>query len=189
MKSITILIASILFSNLLHAAPFTEFCSEIKTWKKGANTKTEIGYQKYLDAKIATPREAPFAITKLKEKGWLVIDARDNGARKSTGLISNTLLITADYNKATKDEFKRETILKKFNSKKFKRHLKKRKIASVSSTEDLSKMNFILFCNGFKCHRSSHGACQLRSYGVPFENIHLILGGFDAMKDAGAKVK
>ena len=119
----------------------------------------------------------------------MVIDARDYNARKASGKISGAFLITSDYGDPTKNEFNEKTIFKKFNSKKFKKNLKKRSIAGVTKVSELGQIKYVLFCNGFKCHRSSWAACQLRNYGVPYENITINLGGFSELKDSGAKIK
>lgn len=167
---------------------FDEFC-KVSGWEKGLHTKNDIGYDFYKKLKVANPVTAEFANGKLKENGWIVVDARDKGARKASGKVSGALLVTADYHNNKKNEFSKNTLLKKFSKKKFKKHLKKRGLASVGELADLNNMNYVLFCNGFKCHRSTWAACQLRKHGVPFEKVNIALGGFSALKDFGAKIK
>ncbi|OUR97420.1 hypothetical protein A9Q84_13930 [Halobacteriovorax marinus] len=165
-----------------------QFC-KVKNWEKGLNTKKEVGVKLFNKLRVATPIEGKFAIEKLKKENWIVIDARDKEARRATGVVSGTILLTSDYNKKSENEFSRDLILKVMSKRKNKKILKNNKINEINEISDLNNIKMILFCNGYKCHRSTWGACQLREYGVPFENIFIVLGGFSQLKDQGAKIK
>lgn len=164
------------------------FC-KVKDWESGINTKKEVGVELYKKLKIAKPIEGRIALKKIKKDGWIIVDARDKEARRATGKITGTILLTSDYNKDAENEFSKEKILKKLANKKNKKILTRNEIKNVKKLSDLKNINYILFCNGYKCHRSTWGACQLREYGVPYENIHIVLGGFSQLKDHGAKIK
>jgi len=186
-----LLLISILvsMSSLSIAGDLKSFCAGVPSWAKGADVRKSPGLSAYTENQVGKPVDAKFGIDKLKKEGWVVIDARDKGARKASGKISGALLVTADYKNKSKNEFEIDPFLKLFKKKKFKKHLKKRKIAPVKSKTDLKNFNYVVFCNGFKCHRSSFGACKLREHGVPMEKVHILLGGFDELKAAGAKIK
>jgi rhodanese-related sulfurtransferase len=164
------------------------FCN-VKDWEKGLNTKKEVGLDYYKKLKIAKPVSGNFAIEKLSKKDWIIIDARDKEARRATGVLTGTILLTSDYEKKEDNDFSKTKILKELKKRKNLKVLKKSKIKELNKISDLSKINYVLFCNGYKCHRSTWGACQLRSYGVDYENIYIVLGGFSELKDLGAKIK
>ncbi len=72
------------------------------------------------------------------------------------------------------------------------KHLKKyQNVGKFLSIEELANnYKFIIYCNGKKCHRSSYGACLLRTkIGVPAKNVYLMLGGFPEWKAAGYPVR
>jgi hypothetical protein len=168
---------------------FDNFCSGVSTWPKGQDVREKPGIKVYKAQNIGNITDAEFTLDKLYKDGWLVIDARDKATRRTTGKVVGSLSLVSDYNSIEKNQFELKNLLRKFSSKKFNKHLLKRKLEKVEEAKDLREIKFILFCNGFKCHRSSFAACKLREYGVPFENIYLNLGGFDSLKKAKAKIR
>lgn len=168
---------------------FVKFCSKVPTWPKGQDVREKPGMTAYKKHTIGNTTDAKFTLDKLYKDGWLVIDARDKATRRTTGKVVGTLTLVSDYNSVEKNQFNLKTLLRKFKTRKFIKHLSKRKIEDIESIESLRKIKFVLFCNGFKCHRSSFAACKLREFGVPFENVYLNLGGFNSLKNAKAKIR
>jgi rhodanese-related sulfurtransferase len=190
MKKVCFFICGILILSFnVNAKEFEKFCKGVPSWPKGQDVRKNPGLKVYEDVKLGKPIGAKFAIQKLSMPGWLVIDARDKATRETTGRVIGALQIVSDYQVKADNEFTLEKLLKSLNSKRVHKHLKKRSMAKIENIADLKKQKYILFCNGFKCHRSSFAACQLRDMGVPFKNIYLALGGFDDMKSSGAKTR
>ena len=160
--------------------PFNNFCYGggnevgVAKWPKGSKVPED---KKYTDNHVGTPRTPQFAFSKYSKPNWIIVDARSKKDR-GVGVIPKTISITADYNDPSKNEFKKAKILKKVN-----RFLNRKK-TTYKTFEDMAKnVNFIVFCNGVKCHRSSFGACKLREFGVKMEKVNLMLGGFPAWKE------
>lgn len=190
MKKICFLMCGIfILSFNLNAKEFEKFCKGVPLWPKGQDVRKTPGLKAYESVKLGKPVEANFAIEKLSAPGWLVIDARDKATRETTGRVIGALQIVSDYKIEADNEFTLNKILKSLNNKRVQKHLEKRSMAKIKNIADLKKQKFILFCNGYKCHRSSFAACQLRDMGVPYKNIFLTLGGFDEMKSSGAKTR
>lgn len=188
MKYIKFIVIALTSMNL-YGATLNKFCKDVPLWPKGQDVRKVPGLGAYSVSSVGTPVDAKFGIEKLKASGWLVIDARDKATRETTGRVIGALQIVSDYKVKKDNEFTTKKLLKSLSSRRSLKHFKKRSMKPVQISEDLKAIKYVLFCNGFKCHRSSFAACQLRKMGVPFENIHLLLGGFDELKSAGAKTR
>lgn len=171
------------------AAGFESLCKKIKDLPKGSDLRTSILLETYKTHDLGNPVPDSFIISKLTSRYWMAIDARDQKTKNATGLLSNTLSIVADPKSETKNHFTKKKLLHHFQRKKVKRYLKRRKISKITTKKVFEETNYIVFCNGFRCHRSSFAACQLRRMGVPSKNIYLGLGGFEGLKKNGAKTK
>lgn len=184
-----LLIISALFSTSAFAKDWKTFCKDVPVWPKGSEVPADAEYKD-----LATPVDGKFAKEKWdymkKRKGslaakgpnsrsWVIIDAR-SGKDRSVGKIPKSALITADYKDSSNNQFDDSFVTKKVNK------LLKSKYASV---KDMKDVNFIVFCNGKKCHRSSFGACELRRLGVERDNTFIMLGGFPEWKDRGYPVR
>lgn len=174
------------FSYQLSASEFEKVCKSIPNLQKGVDIRTIIDEKKFQDIKLANPTDAKNVISKLKEKNWLVIDTRDKNTRRSLGGISNTLYLVSDPYKLELNQFTKKNILVLMAKNKTKKHLKNRHISNPTDIDSLKNVHFIVFCNGYKCHSSTFAACQLRKFGIPFEKIYILLGGFDELVKAGA---
>ena len=165
------------------AEPVNAFCDQIPAWPQGQLVPD---YKSFVDATVGTPVEPDFMKSKYRTKGWVFIDARGQEDR-SVGKIPKTVLLTADYRDPKLNELTPENFLSKVN-----KHLKKyQNVGKFLSIEELANnYKFIIYCNGKKCHRSSYGACLLRTkIGVPAKNVYLMLGGFPEWKAAGYPVR
>ena len=142
------------------------------------NTPGVKAYKKVKLAKIVTPK---FLFERIVRKGWLVLDARDKRSRGLFGIIPHTFLITADYLNPKDNEFITSSMMKILNSPLNLKKVNKRAIPTIKNILDLKKINYIIFCNGYTCHRSTWAACKLREMGVPYEKVHLVLSGYSSL--------
>jgi hypothetical protein len=168
---------------------FEKICSQIKKWPKGQDVRKIPGLKAYSQHNIGTVVSGKFAMSKIRKKNWIVIDARDRATKLATGLVANTIDIISDYQDDSLHEYKKNIIVSKLSTKKNKKFLKRREIKNILFFRDFKRIKVILFCNGYKCHRSSFAACELRRMGFPYENLFLSLGGYPELIEAGAKIK
>jgi len=183
MRTILTLVILFMMSSISQATTLSEFCSEIPKWPRGQLVPD---YSEYLDAQVGTPVDASFAKSKYRKKRWVIIDARGQKDR-AVGKIPKTVMMTSDYTNLSLNEINEENFTRKITA-----YLKKyEKINHSPSLEDLKNdYKYIIFCNGKKCHRSSHGACQLRmDIGVPEENLYIMLGGYPEWETAGYPIR
>lgn len=179
--------AALLAPTSLAAKDWQSFCKEVPVWPKGSEVPPDAEYKD-----LATPVDGKFAKEKWdamkKRKGsmnargpdsWVIVDAR-SAKDRSVGKVPKSALITADYNDASKNQFNDTFVTKKVN------RLLKSKFPSV---KDMKGVNFIVFCNGKKCHRSSFAACEMRRLGVQRDNLYIMTGGFPEWKDRGYPVR
>ncbi len=183
MKYIILVLAMFFSLPSAWAEPVTEFCNKVPAWPLGQLVPD---YKSYIDAEVGTPVEPGFMKDKYRTRGWVFIDARGQDDR-SVGKIPKTVLMTADYRDPKLNELTPNNFVSKVN-----KYLKKYQgVNKRLSIETLAHdYKFIIYCNGKKCHRSSYGACLLRTkIGVPAENVYIMLGGFPEWKAAGYPVR
>jgi rhodanese-related sulfurtransferase len=183
MKTIFLVLAMFFSSPSAWAEPVTEFCNKVPAWPLGQLVPD---YKSYIDAGVGTPIEPDFMKSKYRTRGWVFIDARGQDDR-SVGKIPKTVLMTADYRDPKLNELTPGNFVAKVNKylKKYQGVTKKLSIEALAHD-----YKFIIYCNGKKCHRSSYGACLLRTkIGVPAENVYIMLGGFPEWKAAGYPVR
>jgi len=183
MKYIFLAFTMFFSSSSTWAESVTEFCNKVPTWPLGQLVPE---YKNYIDAGVGTPVEPDFMKSKYRTNGWVFIDARGQEDR-SVGKIPKTVLMSADYRDPKLNELTPDNFVTKVNQ-----YLKK--YQGVTKTLSIEKLahdyKFIIYCNGKKCHRSSYGACLLRTkIGVPADNVHIMLGGFPEWKAAGYPVR
>jgi rhodanese-related sulfurtransferase len=171
-------LTSILLASTAHADS-AKFCAEIPTWPPGSEVPSN---DKYLAANIGKPVDAKFVAEHYKKSDWVLIDARADSDR-AIGKIPGAVLATSDSKDASKHEFTKEILEQKLGE------YFQAKGAPVTSFDDLKSKKIALFCNGRKCHRSSHAACELVKLGFSPDNIFLLLGGFPEWKDAGLPIR
>ncbi|MCT4642476.1 MAG: rhodanese-like domain-containing protein [Bacteriovoracaceae bacterium] len=178
----SLLVLSVIFSYQLFAKSYTtsdDFCSGINTEAKAKNPTTKhrdvIG--KMANTLLASnAKDCSFIKEQLGKKGVVLVDARDKGARKSTGTFAGVAKITSDHHNNKKHNFTEEKL-----TKKFKKYFKK-KGEVISSLDEIKEKKLILFCNGLKCYRSPWAACSLNKMGFKKENIFVVLDGYDGLK-------
>lgn len=115
----------------------------------------------------ANSKDCNFLKNKKSLDNFVLIDARSIGAR---GHIPNSVRILSDHDDPEEHEFKKEIF-----EKKIKDYLKKKK---GITNPDLTKLNYIIFCNGPTCYRTSWAACTLRKNGIRKDQLHLYLDGY-----------
>lgn len=183
MKYIILVLAVFFSSPSAWAEPLTEFCNKIPAWPLGQLVPD---HQSYIDATVGTPIEPEFMKSKYRTKGWVFIDARGQEDR-SVGKIPKTVLMAADYRDPELNELTPDNFVAQIN-KYLKKYQGVKKELSLKALANNYK--FIIYCNGKKCHRSSYGACLLRTkIGVPVDNVYIMLGGFPEWKAAGYPVR
>jgi rhodanese-related sulfurtransferase len=183
MKYIILVLTIFFSSSSAWAEPLTEFCDKVAAWPLGQLVPD---YKHYIDATVGTPIEPDFMKSKYSSKGWVFIDARGQDDR-SVGKIPKTVLMTADYRDPKLNELTPDNFATKVN-KYLKKYQGLNKQLSIEALANDFK--FIIYCNGKKCHRSSYGACLLRTkIGVPEDNVFIMLGGFPEWKAAGYPVR
>ena len=175
--------------NSICLASYESLCDEIGKLEKGQNLIKAIGHNKYISHKLATPVDAPFIIKRLREKKWLVFDVRSTKSIIKFGNIGNTIDIASYKLNSSQNKFTLSNLMNLFKNRKHKRYLDKRGILDFKFKEDLQEYNYIVFCNGSGCHRSSLSACQLRRMGVPFEQVYIGLGGANELIENGASFR
>ena len=170
--------ASLLGSGHLFGSSWQSFCEGVPDWPKGSEVPAAskyAGVAKVVDGAFTKSKWDKMKGKDFSEGKWVIIDARSKPDR-SVGKVPKSVMLTADYKNASKNEIKEALVVKKVN---------KRLKSSYKSLADMTDVNYILFCNGKKCHRSSFGACELRKLGVPENKLFLMLGGFPEWKDRG----
>jgi hypothetical protein len=161
-----------------------EFCGAINTEAKAKNPTTN---HKNVIAQFATPKVASDAgdcaaiKAEIAKPDVAFIDARDKGARKSTGTFPGVAKITSDHHNAGKHHFTQGKLVKKLG-----KYFKK-KGRAVASLDDIKGKKLVLFCNGLKCYRSSWAACDLMKMGFKKENVWVVLDGYDGLKKSCLK--
>ncbi len=155
-------------------ASYEPFCKKIPEWPKGSDVPSD---SEYKVNNVGTPITAQFAKSKWKQPDWLIIDTRGKQDR-ALGKIGKTVLLTADYKNEKKNEITEEKL-----TKKIKRLTKNDNFKTWDDIKN-SNLNFIVFCNGKKCHRSSFAACELRRKGIPEDRVYLMLGGYPEWQSA-----
>ena len=166
------------------------FCQKILKLNKGDDIRKSLGIHQYTQSKLAMPISAKKTIEKLNDKDWLVLDVRDEYTKKTMGYISKSLAIVSDMKKPKLNEFTRAGFKVFFKKGRTKRMLKKTGTVNIKDIKELiGKKKILLFCNGYTCHRSSFAACQLRSFGFPFEDVFIALSGFESLKNSGANLR
>ena len=195
MKAIVFFILLALPSVLI-ADDHTKFCNGIKDWPKkspiqapGASSEglQESDLQKHFNTIAVSD-----ALTKHMTKGFVFVDTRKAKDRK-VGQIPFAINITANAKdtkkKGSANEFSKNTLLKKLN-KLSEKAKKKGKLQDMGlkeeykSVTDAKDINFIVFCNGRKCHRSSFGGCELLRLGIDKSKVHVMLDGYPGWLDA-----
>ena len=190
-----VLVKAMCFATVAFAYPSKDsenFCHGIKKWPKKAPILAPgqgKGLQETDLQKHFNTIDVGSALKNHMQKGFIFVDTRKHSDRK-VGQIPYSLKITANPKDTTKkgsaNEFSEKTLLKKIN-KLAKKIAKKNKkggnidlglAGSYSSVSDLKDLQFIIFCNGRKCHRSSFGGCELLRLGVNKKNIHIMLDGY-----------
>ena len=170
-------------------ADYKSLCADLLSLKEGTNLLDSIGAVEYMNQKLATPVDSSFVLDKINKKKWLIFDVRSQKSLHEFGQIGNTLNLASDKPSSPKNKFNLSGLLNMSNSKKGRRYLVKRNINKFKTIEDLKRYKYIVFCNGFGCHKSSYAACQLRSMGIPYQSIFISLGGAIGLIKAGASLR
>ncbi len=173
-KRVGVLLVGVVCFSQAQAQEYKPFCEKVTKSPAGAPVPPDSDYE--VLGKVIKATEAKEMLSK---PNWLMIDTRIK-TDYATGTIPKTLPIVAHYTDEKQDEFREATVLEKLNG------FLKTKNKAVKEFTDL---NFVLFCSGRKCHRTTYAACQLRDMGVAKDKIHMMLGGFPEWKEAGFPVK
>ena len=181
------------------------FCESVPFWQKGLEVPGNEVYKKFgfepINANAIMKKNGNKTVLdnrfhyKKNKNGWLFIDARSKPDR-SAGTIRRSVSITSDYsfekNKEKNpklaesdasrklNEFRDESTFLALLNDGFKLGKAKKTYNKIA---DIDK-EIVLFCNGKKCHRSTWGACMLRTLGYK-KPVKIMLGGFPEWKDAG----
>ena len=160
------------------AFAFKQECLKVPIWTKGSEVPSN---QFYLDNKIAHPITPKQLREHLGKPNWILLDVRKSGERV-LGKIPKSIMITASYKSDGKDknQFTKKNVLEKINKY---LNMKTSYQGKVESFEDISNINFAVYCNGIFCHRSSFASCELRKWGIPFENTHIMLEGYPGWRE------
>lgn len=178
---------------------YTSFCSSVKNWPKKAeivkpdSSKDSFAKESNLN-KVMNSIDIQKAKGKHNSKNFVFVDARKKSDRK-VGQIPFAIKITGNSSdtkkKGSANQFSTKKLLKEINklAKKIRRKNKKstEKLDlglkdSYESINDLKNLNFIVFCNGRKCHRSTWGGCELLRLGIDPSKVHIMLEGFPGWK-------
>ena len=153
-----------------------EFCNNLDDYAK--NKESTADHEAEI-AQFATPLYANKAadceiIKKYKQADWALIDARDKASRKATGSFDGAVFIESNHKDDSKDKFNEKYLLKSLG-----KHFGNKKI----TLDELKEKELVLFCNGFKCYRSSWGACSLSKLGFKKEKVRVVLDGQAGLKE------
>ena len=161
----TVIILCLGFLNQVSRA---DFCSKLNDYAK--NKELTKDHEAEI-AEFATPLYAEKdcnEIKKYKNEGWVLIDARNKASRKATGSFDGAVYIESNHHDASADKFNEKFLLKRLG-----KHFGNKSI----TMDDLKSKEIVLFCNGYKCYRSSWAACKLRDLGFNKDKVRVVLDG------------
>lgn len=161
--------------NVFAAGSVQNFCNNEEINKK---SKSKVPVKKFSEVVsklghvyMAENKDHCEFIKKNKDnEGFVLIDSRGSGTR---GFIPGAVKIISDHDDPASHEFSKDIFTKKINS-----YLEKKK----RQEKDLSKLKFMIFCNGETCYRTSWAACSLQKMGIKRSQLYLILDGFIGLK-------
>lgn len=146
-----------------------QFCQELKIWPRNTEVPAD---EQYIRHAVAIPVNARFVSEKLNNNDWVLVDVRSKNRRRHT--IPGAVSMTANLYSYSEDEFGADRPIEKLAKK-----------LHVNSTDSVRPKKIILFCDDLKCFNATYGACRFRQDGLPFENIHVFLGGVSEWASGG----
>ena len=174
-------------SNMAKNGPLSleQFCNAVPGWR-GINIPKDVNLKNAFH-NIGNIISSEFVLQHYQNPGWIILDVRSAKARSDAGIFIYTAFIPAEDRSVSKDGFRQKSkseskkhILERINET--QKYMNKRiKRGAYPDYKNIIEPNFIIFCNGPTCHKSSWAACQLRSLGVPKEKIHVYLQGFSTL--------
>ncbi len=162
-----------------------QFCIAVPGWR-GINIPRDVNLQNAFH-NIGNIVSSEFVLQHYQEPGWIILDVRSKKARSNAGTFVYTAFVPAENRSVSADGFRQNSISesKKYileSINKAQKYMDKRiKRGAFPYYKNIAEPNYIIFCNGPTCHKTSWAACQLRSLGVPKEKINVFLHGFSIL--------
>ena len=169
-----ILIIIFNFISLHSAFSSSRICGEVTKWEEGIHVPPAVEYEQQ---NIALPVSATEAYRLQVQEKWTLLDVRGKYGHRA-GIIPKAIRVEATAKYPKFNELTEKKLLRAF-----KRHFKKER-TKVSNFSDLKKLDIIIFCNGFTCHRSTFAACWLRKNGFEYNKLRIMLGGYPQWRDS-----